>query len=79
MAAETTLFSIIPTSCIGMIVVGLNYGFAGQMRLDEITGGSPYGTPPSPAAMTAAPSANELEGACYQGPRDRGDRQKLHG
>ena len=26
-----------------MIVVGLPYAFQGQMRLDEITGGSPYG------------------------------------
>jgi len=27
----------------GMIVVGLPYAFRGQMRMDEITGGSPYG------------------------------------
>ncbi|HSW38832.1 MAG TPA: NAD(P)H:quinone oxidoreductase, partial [Acidobacteriota bacterium] len=27
----------------GMIVVGLPYSFQGQMRIDEITGGSPYG------------------------------------
>ena len=27
----------------GMIVVGLPYAFAGQMRIDEVTGGSPYG------------------------------------
>ena len=27
----------------GMVVVGLPYAFAGQMRVDEITGGSPYG------------------------------------
>jgi len=27
----------------GMIIVGLPYAFAGQMRTDEITGGSPYG------------------------------------
>ena len=27
----------------GKVVVGLDYGHAGQMRLDEITGGSPYG------------------------------------
>jgi SnoaL-like domain len=26
-----------------MVVVGLDYGHAGQMTLDEITGGSPYG------------------------------------
>jgi NAD(P)H dehydrogenase (quinone) len=66
---ETTLISIITNLLhFGMTVVGLNYGFAGQMRLDEITGGSPYG------ATTIAgpdgkrqPSANELAGARYQG------------
>src|ERR1700749_364142 len=41
---ETTLFSIIANLLhFGMTVVGLNYGFAGQMKLDEVTGGSPYG------------------------------------
>src|SRR3989440_8387386 len=40
---ETTLFSLITNLLhFGMTVVGLNYGFAGQMKLDEITGGSPY-------------------------------------
>ena len=28
---------------LGMVVVGLPYTFKGQMRMDEITGGSPYG------------------------------------
>ena len=28
----------------GMIIVGLPYSFQGQMKTDEITGGSPYGT-----------------------------------
>jgi NAD(P)H dehydrogenase (quinone) len=52
----------------GMIIVGLPYAFAGQMRIDEITGGSPYG------ASTIAgnkgermPSENELSAARYQG------------
>jgi NAD(P)H dehydrogenase (quinone) len=52
----------------GMVVVGLPYVFQGQMRIDEITGGSPYG------ASTIAggkgermPSENELEGARFQG------------
>jgi len=27
----------------GMVVAGLPYGFQGQMNMDEITGGSPYG------------------------------------
>lgn len=55
---------------LGMIVVGLPYSFKGQMRMDEITGGSPYG------ASTLAddgsggdrqPSVNELDGARFQG------------
>ena len=52
----------------GFVVVGLPYAFQGQMRIDEITGGSPYG------ASTIAggdgsrmPSENELEAARFQG------------
>jgi NAD(P)H dehydrogenase (quinone) len=66
---ETTLISTIVTLLHhGMVVVGLPYSFQGQMRNDEITGGSPYGA--STVAGTAgerAPTANELEGARYQG------------
>jgi NAD(P)H dehydrogenase (quinone) len=41
---ETTLFSIITNLLlVGMVSVGLDYGHVGQMTLDEITGGSPYG------------------------------------
>src|SRR3981189_3210140 len=41
---ETTLFSIITNLLhFGMTIIGLNYGFSGQMKLDEVTGGSPYG------------------------------------
>jgi NAD(P)H dehydrogenase (quinone) len=52
----------------GMVIVGLPYAFEGQTRMDEITGGSPYG------ASTIAggdggrmPSDNELGAARYQG------------
>jgi len=52
----------------GLVVVGLPYAFQGQMRIDEITGGSPYG------ASTIAggdgsrmPSENELDAARFQG------------
>ncbi|HEX9948337.1 MAG TPA: NAD(P)H:quinone oxidoreductase [Allosphingosinicella sp.] len=66
---ETTLMAIHTNLMhFGMACVGLPYSFAGQMRLDEITGTSPYG------ASTIAggdgsrrPSANELEGARFQG------------
>jgi NAD(P)H dehydrogenase (quinone) len=53
---------------LGFIVVGLPYAFKGQMGLEEIKGGSPYG------ASTIAggdgsrqPSAIELQAARYQG------------
>jgi NAD(P)H dehydrogenase (quinone) len=64
LSVHTVLFHL------GMVVVGLPYTFKGQGRMDEITGGSPYG------ASTLAddgkggdrqPSANELEGASFQG------------
>jgi NAD(P)H dehydrogenase (quinone) len=66
---ETTLFSIITNLMhFGMVIVGLNYGYQGQMHLDDVTGGSPYG------ASTIAggdgsrqPTKNELDGARYQG------------
>jgi hypothetical protein len=50
-----------------MTVVGLNYGFAGQMKVDEITGGAPYGAT-TIAGLDAQrqPSQNELAGARYQ-------------
>jgi NAD(P)H dehydrogenase (quinone) len=52
----------------GMIIVGLPYAFAGQMGLEEIKGGSPYGA--STIAGTDGkrhPSAVELEAAKFQG------------
>ncbi|MGI4845714.1 MAG: NAD(P)H:quinone oxidoreductase [Janthinobacterium lividum] len=66
---ETTLFSIITNLLhLGLTVVGLPYSYAGQMTLDEIVGGSPYG------ASTIAggkgerqPSELELGGARHQG------------
>jgi len=66
---ETTLFSII-TNLLhhGMVIVGLPDAFQGQLRLDEVTGGTPYGastlTGPDGARQ---PSLNELEGARFLG------------
>ena len=52
----------------GMVVVGLPYAFAGQMRTDEITGGSPYGaTTIAGTSGDRMPSENELEAARFQG------------
>jgi len=52
----------------GMVVTGLPYTFQGQTRIDELSGGSPYG------ASTIAggkgermPSENELAAARFQG------------
>jgi NAD(P)H dehydrogenase (quinone) len=66
---ETTIMGSIPTLLhFGMVVVGLPYAWAGQMTLDEMTGGSPYGA----ATITGGqgqrmPSANEFDGARFQG------------
>ena len=52
----------------GMLIAGLPYAFAGQMRMDEITGGSPYGAGTIAGENgVRAPSENELAGARFQG------------
>lgn len=78
---ETTLFSIITNLLhFGMVIVGLDYGHAGQMRLDEITGGSPYGsTTIAGGDGSRQPTENELEGARYQGRVVAETAIKLHG
>lgn len=53
---------------LGMVVVGLPYTFLGQMRIDEITGGTPYGaTTVTGHKGERKPSKNELEAAYFQG------------
>lgn len=66
---EATLFSIIANQLhFGLVIVGLPYSFQGQMRLDEVTGGSPYGaTTIAGGDGSRQPSENELEGARFQG------------
>ena len=66
---EVTLFSIITNLMhFGMVIVGLPYSFQGQMTLDEVVGGSPYGaTTITGGDGSRMPSDNELEGARYQG------------
>jgi NAD(P)H dehydrogenase (quinone) len=52
----------------GMVIVGLPYAFQGQMRIDEITGGSPYGTSTIAGGKgERMPSENELAAARFQG------------
>ena len=62
----------------GMVVVGLPCAFHGQMRIDEITGSSPYG------ASTVAggkgermPSDNEIAAARFQGKHVAENASKL--
>ena len=66
---ESTLLSFhITLLHHGFVVVGLPYSFQGQMRNDEITGGSPYGA--STIAGTQGertPTENELQAARFQG------------
>jgi NAD(P)H dehydrogenase (quinone) len=66
---ETTLFSIIANLMhFGMVIVGLPYSHAGQMSLDEIVGGAPYGaTTIAGAQGQRQPSKIELDGARFQG------------
>ena len=66
---EVTLFSVITNLMhFGMTIVGLPYSFQGQMTVDEITGGSPYGaTTIAGGSGARQPSALELGGAEHQG------------
>jgi NAD(P)H dehydrogenase (quinone) len=78
---ETTLFSMVTNLLhLGLIYVGLPYSFQGQMTLDEVTGGSPYGA----GTLTGGdgsrqPSENELAGARFQGRHVAEITQKLFG
>ena len=66
---ETTLFSVI-TNLLhhGMLISGLPYAFKEQMRLDEVTGGAPYGaTTIAGGDGSRAVSDNEQAGARFLG------------
>jgi NAD(P)H dehydrogenase (quinone) len=78
---EVTLFSIITNLLhFGMTVVGLPYSYQGQMTLDEIVGGSPYGaTTIAGSSGQRAPSALELDGARHQGQLIASTAAKLAG
>jgi NAD(P)H dehydrogenase (quinone) len=66
---EMTLFSIITNLMhFGMVIVGLPYSHSGQMTLDEIVGGAPYGATTIAGGNGARkPSQIELDGARHQG------------
>jgi NAD(P)H dehydrogenase (quinone) len=66
---EVTLFSVITNLLhFGMTIVGLPYSHQGQMTLEEIVGGSPYGaTTIAGSTGQRHPSALDLAGAHHQG------------
>ncbi|HEX2544717.1 MAG TPA: NAD(P)H:quinone oxidoreductase [Ramlibacter sp.] len=76
---ETTLFSIITNMLhFGMVIVGLDYGFAGQSGIGSAHGGTPYGASTIAGGDGARmPSEVELEGARYQGRRVAETASKL--
>jgi NAD(P)H dehydrogenase (quinone) len=64
----------------GMIIVPLSYAYQGQMGNDVVRGGAPYGmTTTSDGDGSRQPSAQELEGAHFQGKRVAEIAAKLHG
>jgi NAD(P)H dehydrogenase (quinone) len=78
---ETTLFSII-TNLLhhGMAIVGLDYGFQGQMGVKEVHGGTPYGASTLvDGDGSRQPSQVDLDGARYQGKRIAETAAKLFG
>jgi NAD(P)H dehydrogenase (quinone) len=66
---ETTLFAGITNLMhFGMVIVGLPYAYQGQMSVEEIVGGSPYGaTTITGGQGQRQPSQNELDAARFQG------------
>ena len=78
---ETTLFSIITNLLhFGMTIVGLDYGFQGQMDNSKIVGGAPYGaTTIANGDGSRQPGPEELDGARYLGRRVADTAAKLFG
>ena len=65
---STILSSQVTLMHHGMVIVGLPYSWPGNAQMAEISGGTPYGisTIAGPDG-SRLPSANELEGARFQG------------
>jgi NAD(P)H dehydrogenase (quinone) len=66
---EATILTTLPVLLHhGMVVVGLPYSFQGQMGVDQIRGGSPYGASTIAAGDgSRQPSEIDLDGARFQG------------
>jgi NAD(P)H dehydrogenase (quinone) len=78
---EATLISIITNLLhFGMTIVGLPYSFQGQMGVEEVKGGSPYGaTTVTDADGSRLPSEKDLAGARFQGKLIAETARKLKG
>lgn len=66
---ETTLFSIITNLLhFGLTIVGLPYSYAGQLSVEQIVGGTPYGaTTVTGGEGELQPTEIDLAGARFQG------------
>ena len=76
---ETTLLSIL-TNLLhhGFVISGMPYSFPGQLRLDEVSGGTPYGASTLAGPDGSRPvSANELDGARFLGKHVAGIAARL--
>ncbi len=78
---EMTLMSIITNLLhFGMTIVGLPYSHAGQMSVDEIVGGTPYGaTTVAGGDGSRQPTSIDLDGARHQGELVAMTARKLFG
>lgn len=64
----------------GMVIAGLPYAFQGQMTIDEVAGGSPYGASTIAGGQgQRLPSEIELNGARFQGKHVSQIAKKLKG
>ena len=65
---ETTLFSIITNLMhFGMTIVGLPYSFQGQLGVEGVHGGTPYGITTVAGDGALQPTQIDLDGARFQG------------
>ncbi|MFT8737146.1 MAG: NAD(P)H:quinone oxidoreductase [Zymomonas mobilis] len=66
---ETTLYSLMSNLLHhGLVISGLPYSYQGQLAVDEVTGGAPYGATTIAAGDgSRQPSQNELDGAKFLG------------
>ena len=77
---ETTLLSILTNLMhLGMTIVGLDYGYKGQLQIDEVAGGTPYGASSIVGHNARQPTQLELDGARYLGKRVAQTAAKLAG